>query len=72
MKGTLYTYSVIHSAAEAFKDKTPYVIALVEAEGVPRHMARIEGYREGLAISIGMTVDFAGDDGHGNRTYRFN
>lgn len=71
MKGNIYSYSVIYSAAEAFKEKAPYVIALIEAEGIPRHMAQIEGYREGMAIEIGMKAELAGKDGSGNRVYKF-
>ena len=29
--GTIYTYSVVHSGTEAFQEKTPYVLAVVEA-----------------------------------------
>lgn len=71
MKGKIYTYSVIYSAAEAFKEKTPYVIAIIEADGTPRHMAQIEGYREGMPIEIGMSVELSGEDKAGNRIYKF-
>lgn len=69
-KGNIYTYSIVYSAAEAFKDKTPYVVALVE-DGVERSMVLVEGYRPEQEITIGMEVDFVRRDAAGNGIYQF-
>jgi len=69
-RGTLYTYTVIHSAAEDFKDKVPYVVAVVE-EGGQKFAARIDGYRPSMAIRIGMDVERAGEDAKGRPIYKF-
>ncbi len=71
MSATIYSYSIIYSAAEAFKDKTPYVIALIEENGQPRRMAQIEGYQDGLPIKIGMKVARSGEDVYGNPVFKF-
>jgi uncharacterized OB-fold protein len=68
-KGKIYTYTIVYSAAEAFKDKTPYVVALVEEDG-RRAMSLLEGYREGLPVSIGMEVEFVREDAAGNPIYK--
>lgn len=69
-KGKIYTYSIVHSATEAFQDKVPYVIAVVEnSDG--RHLARIEGYNEKTPVEIGMEVAFSRDDQDGNPVYSF-
>ena len=69
-KGTIYTYSIIYSAAEAFKDKTPYVVAVVEEDGA-RRLARVEGYTAQTQVEIGMTVNFLAIDEQGNTIYSF-
>lgn len=69
-RGTIYTYSVVRSGTAEFKDETPYVLAVVE-ENERKSMARIEGYTEKTAISIGMEVEFLSVDGDGNATYTF-
>lgn len=68
-KGNIYTYTIVYSAAEAFKDKTPYVVALVEEEG--RCAATLlEGYDGRQEVSIGMEVEFVRVDTAGNPIYR--
>jgi uncharacterized OB-fold protein len=69
-RGTIFTYSVVHSGTEAFKDKTPYVVALVE-ENQGIRLARIEGYTEGKLINVGMDVEFFAEDENGNPIYKF-
>lgn len=69
-RGTIYTYSVVHSGIEAFQEKTPYVLAVVE-ENRQRRMARIEGYTGKTAISIGMEVSFLTEDERGNPIFTF-
>lgn len=68
--GVVYTYTVIRSTSEAFKDKTPYVMAVID-RGDSKVLARIEGYKEGQEIAIGMKVPFVKNDEAGNPIYRF-
>ena len=57
----IYNFTRIHMAAEAFKDETPFVIAIIEEEG-KRFLARIQGNPE---VQIGdlveKTVETIGD-----------
>lgn len=69
-KGQIYTYSIIYSAAEAFKDTVPYVVAVVE-NSAGRRLARIEGYTDKTRVEIGMEVEFLKADADGNPIYRF-
>lgn len=69
-RGTVYTYSVVHSGTEALQEMTPYVLAVVEDDR-QRRMARVEGYTEQTAITIGMEVTFLADDERGNPIYTF-
>ncbi|MCM2358141.1 MAG: OB-fold domain-containing protein [Geobacteraceae bacterium] len=69
-RGTIYTYSIVHSGIEAFQEQTPYLLAVVE-ENRHRRMARVEGYTEKTAITIGMEVTFLSDDERGNPVYTF-
>lgn len=69
-KARIYTYSIIYSAAEAFKDKTPYVVAVVE-DSAGRRLARIDGYREGTPVAIGQEVRLVAEDAAGNAVYGF-
>ncbi|HEY5512012.1 MAG TPA: OB-fold domain-containing protein [Geomonas sp.] len=68
--GTVFTYSVVYSGTEFFKEKTPYVVAIVE-ENKRKAMARIEGYTEKTVMKVGMEVEFLTEDGDGNSIYRF-
>lgn len=69
-RGTIYTYSIVHSGIEAFQKQTPYLLAVVE-ENMKKRMARVEGYTEKTAITIGMEVTFLTDDELGNPIYTF-
>ena len=69
-RGTIYTYSVVHSGIEALQEMTPYVLAVVE-EDRQRRMARVEGYTEQTVVTIGMEVAFLTDDEQGNPIYTF-
>lgn len=69
-RGTLFTYSIVHSATESFKDQTPYVVALVE-EAQQIRLARVEGYAEDIQIKIGMEVEYLAVDEKNNPMYRF-
>ncbi|KAB3532146.1 OB-fold domain-containing protein [Alkaliphilus pronyensis] len=69
-KATIYTYSIIYTASEDFKDQTPYVIAIVEDKD-SRVLSRIEGYEENKEIHIGMEVELFKTDESGNPIYKF-
>jgi len=69
-RGTIYTYSIVQNGSEAFKEKTPYVLAVVEVNR-RKKMARVEGYTEATDIRIGMSVTFLGEDERGNPIYTF-
>ena len=69
-RGTLFTYAIVHSGTEAFNDRTPYVVALVEEDRQLR-LARVEGYMQGREIGIGMEVEFMTEEAGGNPIYRF-
>lgn len=71
MKGKIYTYSIVYSAAEAFQEKTPYVVAVVEDSENNRRLVRVEGYNEAIPVSIGMEVDLLQIDEAGNPVYKF-
>lgn len=68
--GTIYTFCVVHSSTEAFQAKTPYVLAVVE-ENRQKLMARVEGYTEKMAITVGLEVRFLAEDEKGNPIYTF-
>lgn len=67
--GTIYTYSIVHSAAEEFKDRTPYVVALVDEKGQPRAASLLADYDGKQKIEIGMMVEYVGTDEAGNPVY---
>jgi uncharacterized OB-fold protein len=67
-RGTIFTYSVVHSSTEEFKDKTPYVVALVRENETTR-LIRIEGYDENINIRIGMEVEYNDKDVDGNTIF---
>ena len=69
-RGTIFSYSVVHSGTEAFKDKIPYIVAIVK-EDQQKRIARVEGYTEKTEINIGMEVEFLAEDEKGNAIYRF-
>jgi len=53
----IYSYSIVYSSSEQFKDKTPYVAAILQAEDGTRFPAFLGFYKEGMEISIGQTVE---------------
>ena len=67
--GTIYTFTVVHSAAEAFKERTPYVVALVDENG-HRVVSLLEGYDPTRQVEIGQEVAYVSDDAAGNRIYK--
>ncbi len=69
-RGTIVTYSIVHSGTDEFKDRTPYVVALVE-RNQRKTIACIEGYTEQTDITIGMAVELLAEDELGHPSYRF-
>jgi len=69
-KAKVYTYTVINSASEEFKDKVPYVVAVLENKN-GRFASFIEGYKDGINVDIGMEVEFSRFDEAQNPIYKF-
>lgn len=69
-RGTIFTYSIVHSGTDNFKDKTPYVVALVEEDQRIR-LAHVEGYTEAMHVKIGMEVEYVAEAEENNPVYRF-
>jgi uncharacterized OB-fold protein len=66
----IYTYSVIHSSTESFKDKVPYMAAIVTRPDGSRIATLVEGYSPDKDVAIGSKVVLSGTDTHGNPIYR--
>lgn len=57
--GKLLTYTVIHIAAEQFKDLTPYAVGIVQLENGLKIPGMIQGLtQEQLKIGMELTLDF--------------
>ena len=68
-KATIYTYSVVYSSTEEFKDKTPYLTAILENEKGERFASLVDGYKDGAAVAVGQEVTYTGEDENGKATY---
>ena len=55
-KYTIYTHTTLYSSTEAMQDQCPYLVAVVADEEDNRVSAKIEGFKEGMEIKIGMPV----------------
>ncbi|WGL54065.1 Zn-ribbon domain-containing OB-fold protein [Nocardioides sp. BP30] len=56
-RGTLYTYSTVYvNDLHPFKERLPYIAAMVELEEGPRLMTNIEGC-DPADLSVGMAVE---------------
>ncbi len=55
-RGTIYSFTRVHLGTELFKDKTPYLLAIVELEGGARVTGRVLEPGEGEA-RVGQTVE---------------
>ncbi len=69
-KAKIYSFTIVYSSSEEFKDKVPYVVAVLE-ENKERFSSFIEGYKEDIEIKIGMEVEFSRFDEAGNVVYKF-
>lgn len=54
-RAKIYSYSIVYSTADAFKDKAPYVIAILD-DGQQKFVTRVENYHECREVKIGMEV----------------
>ena len=55
-KGTIYSYSILHSGSPFFENSTPYVLALVQLEEGPKVMSHIVDCDHDK-VRIGMEVE---------------
>lgn len=68
-KATIYTYSIVYSSTEEFKDKTPYLTAILENGKGERFASLVDGYKDGMAVAVGQEVKYTGADESGKATY---
>jgi uncharacterized OB-fold protein len=60
----IYSYTILHSAAVEFADRTPYACAIIEDTDGKRASCILDGYKPGAAIAVGMPVtEITGADG---------
>lgn len=69
-RGTIYTYSIVRSGTEAFKSKTPYVVAII-IDNQQMRLALVEGFYDAICINVGMEVEIITEDKQGNYICRF-
>ena len=65
----IYTYSVLFSSSEEFKDKVPYVSAVLEMPDGSRLASLLAGYKPDMEICIGQEVKAVGQDQDGKTLY---
>jgi len=65
---TIYSYTVVRSSAPAFAAKVPYLVAIVDT-GETRLSAFVEGYTDGMTVSVGDEVTYLRDDEKGRPVY---
>lgn len=65
----IYTYSVLSSSSQEFKDKVPYVAAILERSNGERFASLVDGYKDGATIAIGQAVRCTGHDAAGQPTF---
>ena len=67
-RGTLYAFAIVHRGpVPAFRDRVPYIAALVELEGgarMPTNLVDVEP--DPANVKIGMTVQVTFDDLNGD------
>jgi len=71
-RGTLHSYSIVHRApTPAFRDRVPYVVALIDLDEGPRMMTNLVG-DDVLEASIGDAVEVLFEDrGEGRKLAQF-
>lgn len=65
----IYTYSLLLSASEDFKDRVPYVCAILERSNGERFASLLDGYQDGTTIEIGQRVHCTGRDASGRESF---
>lgn len=65
----IYTYSVVFSSSEQFKDKTPYICAILEDDDGKRFASLVDGYKDGVDIAIGREIRKTGQNSAGQPTF---
>ena len=67
-RGTVYSFSVVHKAFNPeFKDKVPYILALISLDEGPRMMTNLIGVAiENVKIGMTVEVDFSKSFGEYN------
>lgn len=60
----IFTYTIVRKSTEAFSDRVPYCTAILELGDGSRTSALLNGYHEGMDISIGMCVTPCGTPEH--------
>ena len=65
----IYTYSILSSSSQEFKDRVPYIAAILERGNGERFASLVDGYTAGTAIAIGQEVRCTGRDATGKDTY---
>jgi uncharacterized OB-fold protein len=71
-RGRVHSHSVVHRApSPAFRERVPYVVALIDLDEGPRMMANIVG-DDALRIAVGDAVELAFEDrGEGRKLPQF-
>lgn len=65
----IYTYSILFSSSQEFKDKVPYVAAILERKNGERFASLLDGYTDGTTVAIGQDVRCTGRDAADRETY---
>lgn len=66
---TIYTYSIVRSAIENFTDKCPYCAAILEGPDGNRFPVLLDGYQDGMNVTIGQTVKRIESDSEHSENY---
>lgn len=71
-RGRVHSYSIVHRApTPAFRDRVPYVVALIDLDEGPRMMTNLVG-DDALAVAIGDAVEVLFEDrGEGRKLPQF-
>lgn len=68
--GKIYSFTIVYSSTEAMKDKTPYLVAIVEKPDGEKISALVEGYRPEAKVQIGSKVAFSRQAAGGSSIYK--
>ncbi|MDR1241235.1 MAG: OB-fold domain-containing protein [Deltaproteobacteria bacterium] len=68
-KAKIYTYSILFASTEEFKDRVPYLTAILEKPDGKRFASLIAGWNAGTRVEIGQEVHSSGTDAGGQSVY---